>query len=302
MIAAWNRFWFAEVDARSLAGLRVTLGLLLIVWLAFLWPDLHLLAESGPVDTRVLDEGWTRWRSHTLDGLDLGELRAGWLALMLVLIAWTVGLGTPVVGAVALFGLTAIWHRSPWIQNGGDRLLRIWLLTMVLTPCGRVWSVDAWLRGRPAESTVPVYGHRLVQIQLLVMYTYTGVAKLQGRTWLEGSAIYYALSDLGYVRWPAMFDALLVYPVVRAVLRGLTWATLVWEIAFAPLVLWRRTRAAALWAGVALHLGIFATMSVGIFSWSTLWGYLAWLEPGWASRVAQRVFGPAAPPWRRGDA
>jgi hypothetical protein len=27
------------------------------------------------------------------------------------------------------------------------------------------------------------------------------------------------------------------------------------------------------------HAGIFATMSVGIFSWASVWGYLAWVEP-----------------------
>lgn len=286
---AWNRFWFAEVDGRSLAGMRIALGLVLIAWHLFLWPDLHLLASSGPVDTQLLDEAWSPYRSHALDPFDVPQLRIAWGALLLVLIAWTVGFGTPLMGALALFALAAIWHRSPWIQNGGDRLLRIWLLTMAISPCGRVWSVDAWLRGTPSDATVPVYAHRLVQIQLVVMYTYTGIAKLQGWTWLDGTAIYYSLQDYGYARWPVLLDAILVYGPARAVCMGLTWATLIWEIGFGPLVLWRRTRIGTLLAGVGLHAGIFALLSVGIFSWSTVWGYLAWLDPSWAKDLVDRV-------------
>jgi hypothetical protein len=288
LIERWDRFWFAEVDARSLAGMRIALGLLLIVWHVFYWPDLDLLSNSGPIDTQLLDEDWTPWRLRALDGLSDPQLQTAHVLILLVLIAFTAGFGTPVMGVLALFALAAMWHRSPWIQNGGDRLLRIWLLTMAITPCGRAWSVDAWLRGTAPGATVPVYGHRLVQIQLVVMYTYTGIAKLTGHTWLDGTAVYYSWSDYGYARWPAMFDALLTHGPVRAAGMALTWATLVWEIFFGPLVLWRRTRMPTLIAGLILHAGIFATLSVGIFSWSTVWAYLAWLDPGWAARLADR--------------
>lgn len=289
MKAAWDRFWFAETDGRDLAAMRIALGALLVWWHLQYFPDLIFLAEGGPVDTQLLDEAWSPYRARWLDGLPLGQLQLVWGAILVVLVAYAVGLGTPVTGWLALFALAAMWHRSPWIQNGGDRLLRIWLLGMAIAPAGRVWSVDAWLRGTPSDATVPIYGHRIAQIQLVVMYTYTGIAKLQGHTWLDGSAIYYSLSDYGYARWPVALDALLVHGPVRAVCMALTWTTLVWEIGFGPLVLWRRTRIPTLIAGLFLHAGIFGLLSVGIFSWSTIWGYLAWLEPGWAKRLVDRV-------------
>ncbi|MCB9672951.1 MAG: HTTM domain-containing protein [Alphaproteobacteria bacterium] len=283
------RFLFEERDARDLAAMRITLGLLLLAWWLALWPDLTLwFSDRGPVDTELLDTNWSIYRSHFLDGLSDGQLQAVHVAGLVAILAFTVGFGTPLMNIVIVFLLAAYWHRSPWIQNGGDRLLRIFTFYMLFTDSGRAWSVDARLRGA-TDATAPVFSMRLIQLQLIVMYTYTGIAKCSGFTWLDGSAIYYSLSDIGYSRFPALTDAILPLKPVRAVLALLTWITLVWEVFFAPLVIWRRTRMATLIVGVLVHVGIFGLLAVGIFSWSTLWGYLAFLPSGWAVRLVDGV-------------
>lgn len=283
------QFLFEERDARDLAAMRIALGLVLLVWWVELTPDLTFwFSDRGPVDTELLDTNWSIYRSHFLDGLGDRQLRLVHLVGLVAILAYTVGFATPLMNAVILFLLAAYWHRSPWIQNGGDRLLRIFVFYMLFADSGRAWSVDSRLRGL-RDATASVFAIRLVQFQLIVMYTYTGIAKLSGHTWIDGTAIYYSLSDIGYARWPELLDALLPNVVVQGVSRLLTWATLFWEVFYAPLVIWKKTRAATLLAGVALHIGIFGLLAVGIFSWSTLWGYLAFLPSGWAGRLADRV-------------
>lgn len=283
LLDLWNRVWFAPVDARALGVMRVTLGLLLLVFHISLWPELtRFFGDTGVLDPRALREGWTPWRWSHLDGLDPTGLHLAHGAGLLVILAFTLGIGGRFTAWLTFALLVATWHRDPFLQNGGDRLLRIWTLSLALSPLTRAVSVDAWWarrQGRPLPTTVPAVSTRLVQLQLMVMYGYTAIAKMSGSTWVNGNAIYYALSDLGYSRAPALADAALAIPAVRLAARVATWATLGWELAFVPLVLWRRTRWIALGIGLLVHGGIWLSMSVGIFSWAAMWGYLAWIDP-----------------------
>ncbi|MEZ4317145.1 MAG: HTTM domain-containing protein [Myxococcota bacterium] len=290
----WDELWFSRVDARDLAGMRIAMGLLLLVWHVFFWPDLDLLTTAGPMDLQVLRENWSPYRLELFDGYTTAQLQAVHVVAGLLIVAFTVGAATPVAGWLLVIWLATVWHRSPWTQNGGDRLLRILLFYMALSPCWRAWSVDALVMrklGRAPPSDAPVMAVRLIQIQMVVMYTYTGIAKLGGHTWLDGSAIYYSWMDVSYSRWPELMDGLVQYAPVRWAGVGLAWATLVFEVGFLPLIAWRRTRIPTLIAGLLLHAGIWGTLSVGIFSWASVWGYLVFLDPGWAERFRQRLVG-----------
>ena len=137
--------------------------------------------------------------------------------------------------------------------------------------------------GWTVPTDAPVTAVRLIQLQLVVMYTYTGIAK-HGHTWLDGSAIYYSWLDVSYVRWPMLMEWLVGFAPVRVAGQLLAWGTLVFELGFLPLIAWRRTRIPTLIVGLLLHAGIWGTLSVGIFSWSSVWGYPAFLQTGWAER------------------
>ncbi len=278
-LKAWDRFWFAPIDARSLAAMRISLGVLLLAWWASMGDDLHLMHVDGPFDVHLMDTYWTEWRVRLLEGRSADQLHAIWLGGFVIFGAFTVGLGTRLANLLALVLLAAVWHRSPWIHNGGDRLLRLWTFALLLSPCGAVGSIDARIRGalgRAPVQTVPVLAVRLIQIQLVVMYTATGFAKLLGGAeWQLGSAIYYSMSDGGFSRAPWLLDPLLQTWAGQALGALLTWLTLIFEIFFLPGVWWRRTRLLTLGTGVALHLGILATMSVGVFGPASVWGYQA---------------------------
>lgn len=288
LVSAWDHLWFAPVDARSLGAMRVSLGLLLLWWWAWLLPELGVLfGPESVADPILLDSKRSPYAISPLDGAPVETLRWVWGGGLVVIAAYTVGLGTPVVRFLVPALLVSVYHLNPWAWNGGDRLIRIWTVLMALTPCGAAWSVDAWLRGRWGRAprrTVPAWGHRLVQLQLVVMYTWTGIAKLESRPWRDGTAITWSVLDGAFNRAPWLLDAVVLS-------RPGLWAgallvafTLVFEVGFGPLVLWRRTRPWTLLAGVALHAGIFVTMSVGMFGPASVWGYQAFY-PSWPRRL-----------------
>ena len=288
LLTGWSTFWFAPTDARTLAAMRISLAVLLLASHALMFPDLVLLfSDAGPVTTEAVLEGVNYVRWTYLDGqTEPGVLLALHGLAMLPMVGLLVGWQSRWMALLVLLVQIAIHHRAPWAQHGGDRVLRISTLALLLAPCGAAWSVDAWRARRraaargegPSSPLVPVTTHRLVQIQTCIVYLFTGLEKVVGGSWQRGDALYYALSLRTFQRLPALTEALLGSGLVQLLLKLLTWLTLGWELAFAALVLWRPTRRAALLIGVLLHVGIAASMMVGSFSFAMVWCYLAFLE------------------------
>lgn len=286
-------FFFGPIDARTVGGMRITLGLLLLASHLLLLPDLVLLfSDAGPTTTEAVAT-WTRharW-SYLDHHTDPGTLLALHLLGVVPLIGMIIGWQSRLMVLLALAVQIAVHHRAPWAQHGGDRVLRLATLSLLLVPCGAAWSVDAWIRARRAKDAafsalVPITTHRFIQAQWMVIYGMTGIEKVVGRSWQSGNALYYALSLRTFQRFPELTDALLSSGLVQVLLKLATWATLAWELLFPLLVLFGRTRRITLLVGVALHAGIALTMMVGTFSYAMVWGYLAFLGPTWAAALA----------------
>lgn len=290
---AWDRFWFAPVSATGVGVQRATLGLVLLVTHLALYPErVPLFDAQGPLPPEAAASflPWPRWA--VLDGLS-GEpaITAAWWACVPVYVAVILGIGGRLPLLAALLVQVAIYHRNPFMQNGGDRVLRFATAYLLTVPVTRAFSVDAWLRraDAPASHLVSGVARRLVQVQLAVIYVHSGYVKAQGATWHQGTALFQALSDGQYQRLPALTEWLLDTPWVHPVLQLATWTTLAWEAGFAILVLWRPTRLLAMAVGVAVHLGIFGLMNVGTFSFAMLWAYPFLLRHEWADRLLSRL-------------
>ena len=128
----------------------------------------------------------------------------------------------------------------------------------MFAPAGAVWSLDAVLKRRrdPSPVMIPPWSVRLMQIQLAVIYLFTGISKLSGglvgNDWITGEAVYWVLNDLSLTRWPYHW-----LPIPMFVCRLLSWGTLAFELGFAFVTVlpprWvfvRRLRGGWLLAGV----------------------------------------------------
>ena len=211
---AWNRFWFAPVAADAVGLMRASLGLLLVVGHAYRLVNFDVIfGADGPVPAWVAARSLPSptWSWYALFD-DRRALLAVHLAGLIPHVLLMLGFKSRTMAFLSLLVQAATYHRNPYFQHGGDRVMRLATLSMIVVPCGAALSVDAWLRARKglaAITTVPATMHRLVQIQWVVIYLHSGWVKSAGRTWANGEAIYYAMSAGQYQRFPAVLEPLL---------------------------------------------------------------------------------------------
>lgn len=124
---------------------------------------------------------------------------------------------------------------------------------------------------------MPQWGLWMLRLQFGITYFYGGLAKINS-DWLQG----YPMSD-----WIADEDHLfLIGPYVHERWMGLfmSYAGLLLDLAFVPLLLWKRTR----WIGFAFALAFNLyndhMFSIGIFPWVMIAGTLLFFEADWPRR------------------
>ena len=282
MIAAFRRWAFAPVDTAPMAALRIACGLLVLGWTLAYLPDAQtFLADDGtqPAHERGTDGWWV---------VDLVSPYATLALLALAAIALTVGWHTRLASVMVAVVLVAVQRRNPFVLNSGDLLLREMAILIALMPAGERWSLDA--RGKTPEPRAP-WALRLLQLQVSAVYLFSVVAKLHGDSWPNGSAVGMSLQleDMQRIALPEAFATSVTVSAL------MTYGTLVLEglLIFA---LWLpRARWVAIPSGIALHLGIDATMLIGWFSFTIIACYLAFVPAPQLERAAKLW------PWTRGS-
>jgi hypothetical protein len=277
--AAWNRFFFEPASPLPVALYRIALGLTLLADAAlkvpyvkdFYGPD-GLVSLEG---TRHLEVGRGISLFSILPQADETAIAVFALSC-LAMLTMTAGLFTRASAAVVFLTLTSLHHRNPAILNGCDSLLRIMPLFLAMSSAGERLSVDAWLRRRrgvaPRDLVSP-WAHRMMQLQLSILYVTTVLLKFRGQAWIDGTALYYIVRLPEFARFPVPY-----LPEHLWALKAATWGTLVVESALGVLVWVKELRRPVLCAGVLLHLGIEYSMNVPIMQWANLGAFTLFLE------------------------
>jgi hypothetical protein len=189
---------------------------------------------------------------------------------LLSLVAVVLGLGGRWSLLVAWAGLVSLMNRNGIWSDGSDVVMRVFGAYLLLAPVAATWAVGRRSAGPPVAG----WPLRLFQLQVVLLYVRTGLAKAFDARWQDGTAVHHALSTSYFWRFP-MRD-LLAQPWFHTGTVVATYATLAFEIGF-PLVLVPRLRRPMLLAGIALHLGIALFCNLGGFSEAILWTYLAFV-------------------------
>lgn len=174
--------------------------------------------------------------------------------------------------------LVTFQHRNQLICDSEDTVFRLFAFFFMFLPLDHAWSIGRWLQGWPRSSatSVDAWAVRLVQIQMTLIYASAAWSKLQGSTWLDGTALYLVsrVTDLYGRFWvpSAIFET--PWSVQLA-----TWSVPAIE-ALLPLGLWyQRTRRWAIIAGITFHLAIEYSMNLFLFQWIMMVGLLAFAQP-----------------------
>jgi hypothetical protein len=232
---------------RSTALLRIGVGALaLLGWFDF-WPLLALHFSS---------EGW--YTSETA-----GRATTGWflaapsypvLAAFYFLTAgalgcFCLGLRPRLSGSVGLLGMSALYLRNPLPFDADDEVLRSTIFLLLFARTSACWSLDAFLgRTLGVNASWPL---ALIRFKVAFLYLASGIEKLTGQSWADGTAISLSLSNPAYARFaspPAPEPALAIASL------GLPY----FEAALGLLLLIPKTRT----LGIVLGLGFEAALAM----------------------------------------
>ncbi|MFD9460230.1 HTTM domain-containing protein [Streptomyces sp. NPDC060027] len=209
------------------------------------------------------------------------------------------------VGASALFALgwrtravsvlfavvVASFHgRAIFMTDGGDNLILLMAVYLVLTACGRRWSLDArrtrlrtgaaaplpmsadrtasglrhHLRASRRTLTAVLHncGMFVIAAQVCFLYGSAGLYKVQGGSWGNGTALHYVLNLDLFRPWPGLSLMVDEHDVLIAIA---CYLTVLLQVAF-PFVLFGRLKYPVLTMLLGMHLGIAVLMGLPLFS------------------------------------
>lgn len=292
MIKAFDGFFFRFANPHGAALFRILFCVTLLINLLMRLPftELYYTELSGvPVDgaTKILPlfhQPIFEWypkslmQAYFMEGAQL-------IALVWLLIGACGPVGSRLLAFLALLAHVGLMQRNISIVYGADIVSTFWLFGLCLMDTTEVWSWRAYKRKKHAGTKSDIWiepvwsrtltsaGLRISQIQLCLIYGYTGFEKLKGGDWWDQTAIWKVLgneqlmtSDLSFLK------------AVPLVIGIATWGTVLFEV-YAPVLLWpKATRRWTVFAGWALHIGIAATMGLFVFSLTMMAGYLLFLE------------------------
>lgn len=185
---------------------------------------------------------------------------------------WVMGWRTRWLTPINFVFWWSLERRFPGLWDGGDNIVRIVLVFAMFADVGAYFSLD---RARRARRPAPPAGelraaamfHNVavlaMAIQLCLLYGVAGLSKVQGETWRDGTALYYALRGGQYV-WPG-FSELVYENAYLVVVFG--YVTVAFQVSFTFLFFMNRiTRRVAIVLSLLFHLGIMSFMGLITFS------------------------------------
>ena len=276
--------WFtgAERATYSMSALRILFGIAILWFLVVSAADRHYLWGAGStwVDPAVERRGYPEFLRSLFSKSDPIAFDLSYGILVALALLFIAGFATRIVTPLLLVFWVALSTNSVFLTNGGDVIIRIALLFCIFANLSKHWSLDAWLSGRrgkasiyPATLTRRIPGwlsaaaHNAAVVlcgyQVVLVYVNSGIFKLMGDEWLEGSALYYAFNLDVFRVFPVLSD--LAWQVTPFVLVG-SWISIWAQLLFPLLMLWRPTRYAALLVIMGMHFGIGLFLGLWPFS------------------------------------
>ena len=286
-VVRWGRTKIVEIfgaDLRSLAAFRIVLALLVLADLANRFTDLYAhYTDRGILPRSVLQEevlGPWVFSLNLMNGEPFFQKLLFGVAALTAL-ALLFGYRTRLMTVIVWVMVLSIQWRNPLILNAGDTLLHMLLFWGMFLPLGAHWSIDRALKATAPRLSMHFLSLGTVALfmQIAFMYWFTAIHK-SGEEWrVDGTAIYYAMS-IDQIVTP--IGAYLAH--FPKLLEVLTFATILLE-AFGPFLLFfpfftGLVRTATILVFMSLHFGIWLTMDIGIFPWTSAFCMVCFL-PSW---------------------
>jgi hypothetical protein len=176
-----------------------------------------------------------------------------------------IGLKTKIVAIVCWLFHVLLLNNSPLTSYGLDSFLLSLLFYCCIFPVHLSWSVDYWRKPILIDENQLKLFLIFIQLNLCIVYATAGLSKLEGQTWSNGDAIWFAITQPQFFSRFTMplLNFLSTYPLT---VKFLTWGTLVLEISYAIFIWIKNIRVAFFFAIIMMHLFIGVIMQLYLFS------------------------------------
>lgn len=258
----WRRI--LELDLRSLAVARIGLGFFLFLDTCFRALNFKAhYTEFGVLPLSILEKLY-RPQGPCLHCWYSADSWVAALFFIQAIFALTLMLGfkTRLSLLVSWLLTISLQYRNPLIIDGGDVLLRCFLVWMFFLPVAKHFSLDAKKNKSAATSSVHWFNFS-IPLQLFMLYFMSALLKTGQDWWPLGTATGYALSLEAFVtpfgRWLTQF------PESLKILTRLVFVTELWAPVL--LLMWGRFRMAGAFIFIAFHAGLALAMDLALFPW-----------------------------------
>lgn len=218
--------------------------------------------------------------------------REHWLLVYLIICIilsalFVLGIGRNITSIVLYIFVINLSWRNGFILDGSDNVVQV---TLPFLAISNSFKYLTWNNGYVnSESPIkyimnnsffPDFKRQLndfavigIWIQISFVYLFTALAKLQGKLWLNGTAVYYTMrvDEFMATSWNIPLTQNHYFVVLS------TYFTVFWELSFPFLVWFRQTKRYTLLLGVILHFGIWIFMRIDNFSWIMIGSYFVFL-------------------------
>jgi len=246
------------------------------VWvLGYILSALPLVEQlwEYPVSPPLPVPGFGSWFMNAFGSWLPGALSVPGAALLIMFSAYGTLREAPRWMAFVIWMLFASLTQRAWLASCGGSLL----MNNVL-----LWMV--FLRARPdgpLDRASSLLGFWAIRIQLIFTYLVTGLHKLTGTTWLDGTAVGIVASDPQFgpawlTTWPQGIIALI------------TWSTLALQFAIPIVVWWRTPRYLAMGCAVLFHLATALYIDIPQMGLAFIACWVIWTDGELAARCEAR--------------
>ncbi|MYL69865.1 HTTM domain-containing protein [Halobacillus litoralis] len=251
--------------------LRISFGLLILYMYLihyaqrrFLWGPNGMQSHENLLDQMTLTSNFSLYQvSNSAVYFEI-IFHLGILFALL----FTVGFMNRTVSILNFIFLWSLQHANVLILDGGDNIMRIVLLYLIFAHTASYFSIDSKLKAGKSSKPKPLSNalHNLAVLasilQLCLMYLSSGLHKVMGEMWTNGTALYYIL-QVGEYTHP-LFQSIISSSDIILMIGA--YSAIIIQLSFPFLLLNRYTKYLAMFNIVALHVGIAVVMGLFTFS------------------------------------
>lgn len=287
----WNEFWFKKEAPLNLALMRIVLvGTMLYIYIL----RIDILDNFGQNSMVPRELALKMYTSFVRPGFAWFFWPDSWVYIIHSIFIFLLVLAFLGLSNRALMIITWVLHmgfvqRNYTIQFGGDIISGILFFYLSFTNCcdrlslknlifknkskneetGRLWA----FRKQFNQSISSVF-YRMIQIQISVIYAYTGFEKMKGGSWWDGTALWTVLANPQF----AAFDLTWLRHMSLFLIFG-SFITIIFEVYFPVMIIHPKTRYYWLGLGALFHLLIGVFMALGTFSLIMMSTYFLFIAP-----------------------